>query len=158
MGAPPGKLYFRSAPSSARKLTVWGFLCVYGTLSVIAVGALHGSAPPYFDLVGAVILAAFVGRGVIRAARISVTANENEVWIANQFRSYRLSWTEIEQIGASNLPAPFGSKRPAISFRTKAGRTIKAQALSTKRAEREATMADLRYVVPTEVVVEVGKK
>ena len=152
--APPEERYFRSAPTSTRRGTAWAFLCVEGTLAVIAIAALHGSAPPYFDVVGAVVLLPVVAYGLIRASHISVTANEHEVRVANQFRNYRLAWSDIDRVQLDALATPLGAYRPAILFRRTSGRRVKAQAVSNLRSEQEAIMKDLRRVAPAEVVID----
>lgn len=149
-----GEQYFRSEPFSARKITVWIFLCFWGTFAVIAVLALHGSAPPYFDLGAALLLLPLVALGVVRAALVSVTANEHELRITNQFRTYRFTWSEIERVEPSYRSVYLGSTVPALRFRRKSGRSVKAQAVSSKPWEQEATMKDLRRVAPTEIVID----
>jgi hypothetical protein len=154
MSAVPGDAYFRCAPSSTRKAAIWAFLCVEGVLGVIAVAALHGSAPPHFDLAGATLLTPLLLYGLVRAGRISLTANEHEIRIANQFRTYRLSWDRVDRVQLYALATPLGAYRPAILFRVKSGRAIKAQAVSARRWEQEQTMKDLRRVAPSCVVVD----
>src|SRR3954447_371515 len=122
-------LDFLSAPDQARRLAVFSFVCLYGTVGAVGVAALHGSAPPYFDLAGGMILAALVVLGAVRASRIAVTANEQDVRIANQFRNYRISWNDVDRVEMSTIPTPFGAYRPALKFHRKTGFAIKAQAV-----------------------------
>jgi hypothetical protein len=154
MTLPPPERYFRYSPSSARKRTVGYFLSSYGTLSVIGVISLLGSAPRLVAVVGVAALALFVGWGTIRAARVSIIVSGDQVRVSNQFRTRVLHWDEIERIELSRLPGFLGSYVPALAFRQKSGWRVKAQAVSSSRWDQEAMLRDWRRVAPAEVIVD----
>jgi hypothetical protein len=122
-------------------------------LAAIAVAALHGSAPPYFDIAGAVVLVPLVALVIYRAARISIDADENCVVIRNQYRTWVLPWNEVEKVERSSKPAPFGSRDPAILFRMRSGKKVKAQAVSTHVPDQEDVLRQLGSLAPRDVVV-----
>ena len=152
----PGTWRFRSTRARAR--TVWNFVGVYVTLACLAVLVLHGSAPPYFDVAGAIFLGAAIVVVLRRAASIALIANDTQVTIKNQYRTWVLNWREIDRVSISSLPAPFGSHRPAILFVTNEGRRIKAQAVSGKRWEQEAMLKQLASAAPDPTLVDTRVK
>ena len=147
--------YFRCAPSSARKRTLWYFLAFYGTFGVVGIVSFLGGTPAAVGVTATVAIALFVGWGTIRAARVAITASGNGVSVENQFRTRVLPWAEIERIELSQLPGYLGSYVPALAFRRKAGgRQVKAQAVSSSRWEQESMLKDLHRIAPPGVVVD----
>lgn len=138
---PPDEVgVFRSAPVGARSLDVWMTIALPGLLAALAIGVLHGSAPPYFDLAGAVVLVPCVAYLIKRAATISVEADANGVRIRNPYRTYRLRWDEIETVTRSTQPGPYTSRIGVMQFKTTSGRRIRARAVRGSAMGRRAAM------------------
>ena len=141
----------RSAPAKARRMAVWAFICVPGVLMGIGIAALHGSAPPYFDVAGAALLIPLFAYGLSRAATISLDADSDRIVIKNQFRTWVLRWEDVAAVEPSFRPAPFGSRIPSILFRTNSGKRIKAQAVPPGAAEREDVLRQLTSLGPARI-------
>lgn len=146
--------YFRCAPSSARKRTLAYFLACYGSFGVVGIVSFLGSTPLPVGVTATAAIVLFVGWGGIRAARVAITASGDTVTVANQFRTRVLRWDEIDRIELSQLPGYLGSYVPALAFSRRAGRRVKAQAVSSSRWEQEAMLTDWQRVAPPGVVVD----
>jgi hypothetical protein len=146
--------YFRCAPSSARKRTLSYFLSLYGSLGVIGIVSLIGSAPRPIAVVGVPAILLFVAWGATRARRVSITASAEHVVVSNQFRTRLVRWDEIDRIELSRLPGYLGSYVPALAFRKRSGWRVKAQAVPSSRWDQEAMLKDWRRVAPANVIVD----
>lgn len=149
-----GDRYFRCAPHSARTRTVWYFLGLYGTLSVIGIVSFLGSTPEPISVPVSVGLGVFVCWGTVRSARVQWVVDRDSIVISNQFRTYVLEWSEIDKVELSTLPGYLGSYVPALAFHRRSGWRVKAQAVANRQYEQEAMLNDLRSVTPAEVVVD----
>jgi hypothetical protein len=145
---------YTCAPPSTRRQTLWQFLCLYGTLSIVGVVGLIGSVPAPLAYVGSAALLVFVVLGGLRAARVSVSVAGDRIEISNQFRTYRTTWAEIEKVELSTFALYLGAKLPALAFHLKNGRTLKAQAVGSRRWDKESMLSELRRLAPADVVVD----
>lgn len=89
---------FRRSPAEARRVAVIAATCLPGVLIGVAIAALHGNAPPYFDLGGALILLPVFGVIIYRSATIAIDADEDRVVIRNPYRTRVLRWADVESV------------------------------------------------------------
>lgn len=144
---------FRSAPVKARTTAVWGTLCYQGSLVVAALLLLRGSvSPDAFDASTVLLLVALVWL-VVRAARISIVADDSRVIVANRIRTHVLRWEEIDRIEPTRRIVVYGTRVPGIRFQTTSGRRIVAQAVSDQRAEQANVLRRLGVLAPPSTTV-----
>lgn len=126
-----------------------------GLFAGIGIAALHGSAPPYFDVAGVVVALPVLGYLIRRAATIAIDADESRIIVKNPYRTWVLRWDEVEGVELSGKGAPYGGNRPAILFRTTSRRKIKVKALAVPRSDvaQEWTVEQLRALAPDHVAV-----
>jgi hypothetical protein len=134
-------------------LQVWMTVALWGSLVVIAVLGLHSSAPPYFDVAGVVLLVPGLAYLLRRSATVSIEADERRVIIRNPYRTWVLMWDEIEIVEASTYTGFYGSRLPAILFRTSSGRSVKAVAVPSERYELEDVVRQLLALAPSHIAV-----
>jgi hypothetical protein len=132
-------------------IAVWAALCNEGILVVLALLALHGSAPPYFDLGGAIVLLPLLAVVLVRAARIAIEADENCVVIRNRYRTRVLQWNEVDQVSFSSRIVAIIARSPAVRFRRKVGLPVYAHAAPRREFERDEVLHQLASCAPSNI-------
>ena len=106
-----------------------------GAIGMAAALLLAGS-----NALGPLAVGAILGSSLAasRCLRISLRMGEDGVRIANYFRTWRLSWTDVSAIGWDRFEVPHASA-PSVAFRLVDGETVVAEAawgLGRRRRER----------------------
>lgn len=141
----------RLAPLRARLIAVWAAICYEGTLSVIAVLALHGSAPRHFDIAGAIVLAILWVVIAGRAAMIELVVDRDQIMIRNRYRTRVLRWGEVERVWSTSRVVAVIGRAPVIVFRTTSGHLLWAYAVPAKKLDREAAVRDIALLAPPSI-------
>lgn len=147
---------YRCALPQARRLQVWMTVALWGSLVVVAIGVLHSSAPPHLDVVGAVVLIPPLAYLLRRSAMVSLEADERCVIVKNPYRTWVLDWDEIETVAPSTYAGFYGSRLPAILFRTSSGKSIKAVAVPRERCELEDVVRQILSLAPGHAAIRSG--
>ncbi|MDX6486404.1 MAG: hypothetical protein QOF43_1557 [Gaiellaceae bacterium] len=100
-----------------------------------------------------VLLAFMVGAlawSVRRAWRLSLRVTADRVCVDNYWRSYRFPWADVTAVGVGSetmgvVPVP------AIAFRLRDGRTVRAQATPAKEGPRDDLLDELAGLAPAGV-------
>lgn len=141
---------FRSAPAEARRAAVMGVVGVPGTLTVLVTVGLRNSAPAYLAAAAAALLTLVYL--LYRSATISIQADAHRVAVRNPYRSWVVTWNEIELVEPATRVVPLG-QLPVIRFRMTSGRHRKAWAVPRSDAGQDFVLQELLALAPGHVAL-----
>jgi hypothetical protein len=115
-----------------------------GFITVVIVGIAAAAVGDFVVIVGLPV----IGYAIVRGFRISLVADGDDITIRNYFRTYRLRWAEVAEMGIG-VHQMGGVLSDAIFFRRHGRRlVVTAQATMLTRVERERVLRDLARLHP----------
>jgi hypothetical protein len=131
-----------SRPLSVRLAAVFGALLIGFLLTFIIGGGLLQS------LIALGVGIALTAIAVVRASRIALIADHDEIVVRNLFRTYRLKWEDVSDIGVG-LQSLGGAQLSGVVFRRYGESTVVgAQATVTGLRECRRVIGGLKLLRP----------